>query len=110
VMQIDNSLTDACGHMIAEGLKSSCSVMEVHLVSAAGLLVLLLLLTCVEQAHSSLELSEAVKREITDGLQKGHGVDKGVAIGSSCLFFDFETCEKIDLTHYAGSEVRLPAS
>ena len=61
----------------------------------------------MEQSHSSLELSEAVKREITDGLQKGHGVDKGVAIGSSCLFFDFETCEKIDVH---GAKVRLPAS
>ena len=53
--------------------------------------------------------SDAVKREITDGLQKGHGVDKGVAIGSSCLFFDFETCEKIDVSR-SSSEVRLLAS
>ena len=63
----------------------------------------MLLLTCVEQSHES----DAVKRGITDGLQKGHGLDKGVAIGSSCLFFDFETCEKIDVKY---SEVRLPAS
>ncbi len=51
--------------------------------------------------------SDAVKREITDGLQKGHGLDKGVAIGSSCRFFDFETCEEIDVS---AAKVRLPAS
>jgi hypothetical protein len=57
----------------------------------------------VEQSDES----DAVKREITDGLQKGHGLDKGVAIGSSCLFFDFETCEKIDVS---SAEVHLSAS
>ena len=63
----------------------------------------MLLLTCVEQSDES----DAVKREITDGLQKGHGVDKGVAIGSSCLFFDFETCEKINVS---SAKVHLLAS
>ena len=42
-------------------------------------------------------ISDAVKREITQGLQEGHGVDKGVAVSDTCLFFDFETCEGINL-------------
>ena len=42
-------------------------------------------------------ISDAVKREITQGLQEGHGVDKGVAVSDTCLFFDFETCEVINL-------------
>ena len=43
-------------------------------------------------------ISDAVKREITQGLQEGHGVDKGVAVAvaDTCVFFDFETCEGID--------------
>ena len=42
----------------------------------------------------------AVKREITQGLQEGHGVDKGIAItADTCKFFDFETCEEIDLNN-----------
>ena len=40
-------------------------------------------------------ISDAVKREITQGLQEGHGADKGSA--AACVFFDFETCEGIDL-------------
>ena len=40
-------------------------------------------------------ISDAVKREITQGLQEGHGVDKGSA--AACVFYDFETCEGIDL-------------
>ncbi len=40
-------------------------------------------------------ISDAVKREITQGLQEGHGVDKGSA--AACAFFDFETCEGINL-------------
>ena len=39
-------------------------------------------------------ISDAVKREITQGLQEGHGADKGIA--AACLFFNFETCEGID--------------
>ena len=44
-------------------------------------------------------ISDAVKREITQGLQEGHGVDKGVAVAvaDTCVFYDFETCEGIDL-------------
>jgi hypothetical protein len=89
--------------MIAEGLKGNCSVTKVDLVSAGLLLVRLLLLTCVEQARNT-GMSDAVKWEITQGLQERHGADKGVAVGASCRFFDFETCEAIDLIH---SSVRL---
>ena len=49
--------------MIAEGLKGNCSVTEVYLVSAGLLLVLLLLLTCVEQGRIK-GMSDAVKQEI----------------------------------------------
>ena len=42
-------------------------------------------------------ISDAVKREITQGLQEGHGLDKGVAVADTCVFFEFETCEGIDL-------------
>jgi len=42
-------------------------------------------------------ISDAVKREITQGLQEGHGVDKGVAVAATCVFYDFETCEGINL-------------
>jgi hypothetical protein len=89
--------------MIAEGLKGNCSVTEVKLVSAGLLLVRLLLLTCMEQDGND-DMSDAVKREITQGLQERHGADKGVAVAASCLFFDFETCEEIGLSF---SNVRL---
>ena len=69
------------------------------------LLVRLLLLTCVEQ-DGNKDMSDAVKREITQGIQEGHGADKGVAVGASCRFFDFETCEEIKLYN---SNVRLPS-
>ena len=105
MVQMINKLTDAGGRMIAEGLKGNCSVTEVKLVSAELLLVRLLLLTCDEQGHND-DMSDAVKREVTQGLQERHGADKGVAIGASCLFFDFETCEKIVLS---GSNVRFPS-
>ena len=100
-------MTDAGGRMIAEGLKGNCSVTEVELVSSGLLLVRLLLLTCVEQ-NGNDDMSDAVKREVTQGLQEGHGADNGVAIttGSSCFFFDFETCEEIKLIR---SNVRLPS-
>ena len=42
-------------------------------------------------------ISDAVKREITQGLVEGHGADKGIAVADTCLFFDFETCEGIYL-------------
>ena len=105
MVQGTNELTDVGGRMIAEGLKGNCSVTKVKMVSAGLLLVRLLLLTCVEQ-HGNDDMSDAVKREITQGLQEGHGADKGVAIGASCLFFDFETCEKIGLAY---SNVRFPS-
>ena len=41
-------------------------------------------------------ISNAVKREITQGLQEGHGMDKGIAVAAACVFYDFETCEGID--------------
>ena len=43
-------------------------------------------------------ISDAVKREITQGLQEGHGADKGVAIAVAdiCLFYDFESCEGVN--------------
>ena len=54
-------------------------------------------LTCTEQRGTSI--GDAVKREITQGLVEGHGVDKGIAVaGDSCKFYDFETCEEIDLS------------
>ncbi len=105
MVQSDNNLTDAGGRLIAEGLKGNCSVTEVKLVSAGLLLVRLLLLTCDEQ-RGNRDMSDAVKREITQGLQEGHGADKGVAIGASCLFFDFETCEEIGPAY---SSVRFPS-
>ena len=42
-------------------------------------------------------ISDAVKREITQGLQEGHGADKGIAVADTCVFYDFETCEGIDI-------------
>ena len=42
-------------------------------------------------------ISDAVKREITQGLQEGHGADKGIAVAGTCVFYDFETCEGIDI-------------
>ncbi len=63
----------------------------------------LLLLTCVEQRGNKC-ISYAVQQEITQGLLERHGADKGVAVAASCRFFDFETCEEIDLRQ---SDVRL---
>ena len=48
-----------------------------------------------EQSVNSI--SDAVKREITQGLVEGHGADKGIAVADTCVFFDFETCEGINL-------------
>ena len=65
-------------------------------------------LTCTEQRGTSI--SDAVKREIGQGLVEGHGVDKGIAVADTrtkvCAFFDFETCEEIKLF---SSNVRLPS-
>ncbi len=102
-------MTDAGGRMIAEGLKGNSSVTEVCLVSAGLFLVRLLLLTCVEQRDNK-DMSDAVKRKITQGLQEGHGADKGAAMyitgKSISRIFDFETCEKIELSQ---SNVLLPS-
>ena len=86
--------------MIAEGLKSgNCSVMEVGLVSLGGMLVRFVLLTCAEQSRNN-GISLPVKQEITEGLRKNHGADKGIAIAARvCRFYDFETCEGIDVCH-----------
>ena len=57
----------------------------------------MLFLTGGEQRDNE-RISEAVKREITQGLQERHGLDKGIAIADTCRFFDFETCDEIDLS------------
>ena len=44
-------------------------------------------------------ISDAVKREITQGLQEGHGMDKGIAVAAECVFLDFETCEGINIVN-----------
>ncbi len=63
MVQQYNSLTDAGGRLIAEGLKGNCTVTWVNLVSAGLFLVRLLLLTCVEQLDNK-SMSDAVKRQI----------------------------------------------
>ena len=58
---------------------------------------MLFVLTCTEQ--NDTRIGDAVKREITQGLVEGHGVDKGTAVaGDWCKFYDFETCEEINLS------------
>ena len=59
---------------------------------------MVVVLTGVEQDENK-GMSEAVKREITQGLQERHGLDKGIAIAGTCKFFDFETSEEIDLQY-----------
>ena len=59
------------------------------------MLLLLFVLTCTEQ--DGTRIGDAVKREITQGLVEGHEADKGIAVADKCRFFDFETCEEIDL-------------
>ena len=45
-------------------------------------------------------ISDGVKREITQGLQEGHGgADKGIPVAAACAFYDFETCEGIDISY-----------
>ena len=56
----------------------------------------MLFLTGGEQGNNE-GISDAVKREITQGLVEGHGADKGIAVADTCVFFDFETCEGINL-------------
>ncbi len=98
-MQSGNSLTDAGGRMIAEGLKGNCRVMKVDLVSLGGMLVRFVLLTCAEQSGNN-GISLPVWREIMEGLRQGHGADKGIVIAIAarvCRFYDFENCEGIEL-------------
>ena len=57
---------------------------------------MIVVLTGGEQ-YRNYGVSEAVKRQITQGLQEGHGLDKGIAVAGTCKFFDFETCEEINL-------------
>ena len=55
----------------------------------------LVLLTCEQTGNK--DISSDVKREITQGLQERHGMNKGVVIaGTSCCFYDFETCKEIE--------------
>ena len=51
---------------------------------------MIVVLTGGEQADN-YSMSDAGMRAITQGLQEGHGLDKGIAI--ACKFFDFETTE-----------------
>ena len=62
------------------------------------LFVCLVLLTCAGQRRNA-GISRAVWREITQGLQEGHGADKGVSIAGTCRFYDFETCEGINISN-----------
>ncbi len=66
---------------------------------------MIVVLTGGEQMENE-GMSEAVKREITQDLQERHGLDKGIAIAGTCAFFDFETCEEINL---GSKEVRYTA-
>ena len=59
--------------------------------------VVVVVVTGGEQYYNE-GISDAVKREITQGLVEGHGVDKGIAVAGACAFYDFETCEGIDLS------------
>ena len=56
--------------------------------------VVVVVVTGGEQSDNE-GISDAVKREITQGLVERHGADKGSA--AACVFFDFETCEGINL-------------
>ena len=56
---------------------------------------MIVVVTGGEQTNNSI--SDAVKREIAQGLQEGHGMDKGIAVAGTCVFFDFETCEVIGI-------------
>ena len=55
---------------------------------------MIVVLTGEEQGGN--DISEAVKREITQGLQERHGLDKGFAFTwGICKFNDFETCKEM---------------
>ncbi len=59
------------------------------------------------EQSDNYRISDAVKREITQGLVEGHGADQGVAVAGTCAFFEFETCEGINLFN---KSVRCTAS
>ena len=60
---------------------------------------MIVVLTGGEQSRNE-DMSEAVKQEITQGLQERHGLDKGIAFtAGSCQFFVFESSEEIDLRY-----------
>ena len=63
-----------------------------------AVVVVVVVVTGGEQSGNE-GISDAVKREITQGLQEVHGVDKGVAVAvaDTCVFYDFETCEGIHI-------------
>ncbi len=63
--------------------------------------VVIVVLTGEEQGGN--DISEAVKREITQGLQERHGLVKGFAIADTCKLYDFEMCKYIFLS---GKRVR----
>ncbi len=71
--------------MIAEGLRGSSSVIEVKIGFDS------------EDGWEFQGISNAVRREITQGLVEGHGMDKGIAVAATSVFYDFETCEGIEL-------------
>ncbi len=50
----------------------------------------------MEQALN-FDISDVVMREITAALLEGHGAGNGIAISKTCRFFDFETCQEINL-------------
>ena len=58
--------------------------------------VVVVVVTGGEQSYNK-GISDAVKREITQGLVEGHGAGKGSA--AACVFYDFETCEGIDISY-----------
>ena len=57
--------------------------------------VAIVVVTGGEQSRNGI--SDAVKREITQILVERHGADKGIAVAAACAFYDFETCEGINL-------------
>ena len=58
---------------------------------------MIVVVTGGEQSDNQ-SISDAVKREITQGLQEGHVADKGIPVAAACAFYDFETCEGVDIS------------
>jgi hypothetical protein len=80
----DNKLSDSGGRLIAEGLKSNCSVTIVRL-------------KCSNFSGVENGISTILKREITQSIQEGRGNLEGVAV--ACRFFCFDLCEEMDLSN-----------